>query len=132
MGYSVGWGVWGASDVGALHQRERVFIVAHAPRIQSGRPGNGPSGNELGRAVNRSWPTPTTRDYKDGSAAACANVPANGLLGRVVHQWPTPTANRWDGLQSHGVNVVSGSLNPTWVEGLMGFPIGWTDLTDGV
>jgi hypothetical protein len=29
-------------------------------------------------------------------------------------------------LQSHGVNVVPGSLNPTWVEWLMGFPLGWT------
>ncbi|MDL2288942.1 DNA cytosine methyltransferase [Oscillospiraceae bacterium OttesenSCG-928-F05] len=29
LGYSVGWGVWGACDVGAPHKRERVFIVAH-------------------------------------------------------------------------------------------------------
>lgn len=28
MGYRVGWGVWGADDVGAIHQRDRVFIVA--------------------------------------------------------------------------------------------------------
>jgi hypothetical protein len=27
-------------------------------------------------------------------------------------------------LESEG----SGSLNPTWVEWLMGFPLGWTDL----
>lgn len=43
LGYRVGWGVWGASDVGALHQRERVFIVAYAPwdlqpERQEGRP----------------------------------------------------------------------------------------------
>jgi hypothetical protein len=73
------------------------------------------------------WPTPTSRAWKDGSAQSCANVPTNALLGRVVH-FPTPTANRRDGLQSHGVNVVTGSLNPTWVEWLMGFPSGWTDL----
>src|SRR5574343_407539 len=35
-----------------------------------------------------SWPTPTTRDHKDGSY--CPNVPVNGLLGRMV--WPTPTS----------------------------------------
>ena len=37
------------------------------------------------------WPTPTTRDHKDG--AECANVPLNALLGRVVWLagWPTPT-----------------------------------------
>jgi hypothetical protein len=37
------------------------------------------------------WPTPTTRDWKDGQE--CRNVPENALLGRVVWQagWPTPT-----------------------------------------
>ena len=30
MGYSVGWCTFGAVDVGALHRRNRVFIVAHA------------------------------------------------------------------------------------------------------
>jgi hypothetical protein len=28
------------------------------------------------------------------------------------------------------VSAGNGSLNPTWVEWLMGFPIGWTDLED--
>ncbi len=38
------------------------------------------------------WPTPTTRDWKDGSE--CANVPINSLLGRTVWLtgWPTPTS----------------------------------------
>lgn len=30
LGYSVGWGIWGACDVGAPHRRDRVFIVAHS------------------------------------------------------------------------------------------------------
>lgn len=30
LGYSVGWGIWGAVDVGAPHKRDRVFIVAYA------------------------------------------------------------------------------------------------------
>lgn len=36
------------------------------------------------------WPTPTTRDWKDG--AECPNVPINALLGRTVWLagWPTP------------------------------------------
>lgn len=40
-----------------------------------------------------SWPTPTTRDHKDGSE--CANVPLNALLGRVawLASWPTPVVN---------------------------------------
>jgi hypothetical protein len=40
-----------------------------------------------------SWPTPTTRDHKDGSY--CPNVPVNGLLGRMV--WSTPRANEGTG-----------------------------------
>jgi hypothetical protein len=43
----------------------------------------------LQTAVKR-WPTPTARDWKDGSAQSCKNVPVNGLLGRAVHQFPTP------------------------------------------
>lgn len=62
------------------------------------------------------WPTPTARDYKDGTAESCANVPVNALLGRAVHQNPQPQQ--------------SGSLNPAWVEWLMGFPEGWTDCED--
>jgi hypothetical protein len=98
----------------------------------------------------RQWPTPTARDWKDGSY--CPNVPVNGLLGRAV--WPTPTAGDASGSgnrnnphsKAHaGVSLtdaaltgdsstprseVSGSLNPTWVEWLMGYPSGWTDLED--
>jgi hypothetical protein len=89
------------------------------------------------------WPIPTARDWKDGSAEACKNVPANGLLGRVVHQrepvmWGTPTAHerthtprqttRPKDAQYILANQVGGSLNPEWVEWLMGYPAGWTDL----
>lgn len=82
------------------------------------------------------WPTPTSRDYKDGSAAACRNVPVNGLLGRAVHQdrlLTTPTAS--DAVGTHGGGNsrslrtdAGGQLNPTWVEWLMGFLIGFTEL----
>jgi hypothetical protein len=39
------------------------------------------------------WPTPTTRDHKDGSNVT--GVPANALLGRVCHLsgWATPVVN---------------------------------------
>lgn len=39
------------------------------------------------------WPTPTTRDQKDGEE--CPNVPLNALLGRVawLSGWPTPKSS---------------------------------------
>jgi hypothetical protein len=50
--------------------------------------------------------------------------------------WPTPTAS----VDTSNVNgkfpnqtlkdAVGGRLNPMWVEWLMGFPLGWTDLED--
>jgi hypothetical protein len=82
-------------------------------------------------APERMWPTPTSRDHKDGSAQACAHVPTNGLLGRVVHQWSSPRAS--DAGKDRGSsagwglrNEIGGALNPTWVEWLMGYPLGWT------
>lgn len=42
----------------------------------------------LSHQVASAWPTPTSRDHKDGPF--CPNVPVNGLLGRMV--WPTPTS----------------------------------------
>jgi len=87
----------------------------------------------------RLWPPPTTRDHKDGTAQACANVPVNGLLGRAVHQWPTPCQGDYrspnlnpakDGqaepASGHALPArVGGQLNPSWVTWLMGFPLNW-------
>lgn len=83
----------------------------------------------LAEAV-KMWPTPTTRDWKDGSY--CPNVPVNGLLGRAV--WATPSVcgnhNRKGASPTSGdgqATQAGGALNPPWVEWLMAFPLGWTD-----
>jgi hypothetical protein len=54
-----------------------------------------------------SWPTPTSRDWKDGSE--CQNVPLNALLGRVawLTTWNTPRAT--DG-SNGGPNQSGGAL----------------------
>ena len=89
------------------------------------------------------WPTATTQDH--ATRYAQGGMP----LGMAARLWPTPTANGWGStghqqmlqprvengeisqeekrrmVQGHG-----GHLNPTWVEWLMGFPTGWTDLED--
>ena len=58
------------------------------------------------------WPTPTARDGKGASG--------HKKLSRRMADL-TYRARIVDG-------VTTGSLNPTWVEYLMGFPEGWTDL----
>ena len=63
------------------------------------------------------WPTPTARDYKDSgeNLDLYRNERQNTQLG-VVAKRSEPKK--------------SGSLNPQWVEWLMGYPEGWTDLED--
>lgn len=59
-------------------------------------------------AVAAMFPTPTARDFKSPDT--------------------NPDSNRFS--QKTELNsVVGGQLNPTWVEWLMGFHIGWTDLS---
>jgi len=67
------------------------------------------SGDGLATAVAK-WPTPKARDWKDGRTQGTANR-SSPDLGKVV-----------------GQSQQAGSLNPTWVEWLMGWPIGHTDL----
>ena len=102
------------------------------------------------------WPTPDTRGFcNKGSMSMVARKARNyeefaGMCYRGGNKkkfWPTPQAsdNRDRGNPSSGavkrrmqkgkqislsqsVSEVYGQLNPTWVEWLMGFPIGWTDL----
>jgi len=72
---------WGTTHGGALFERPTPAL----PTDVSG-------GSVL--------PTPTARDWKDGSAHT-ANVPENSLLGRVVWRFlPTPTASDTRGSRS--------------------------------
>ena len=70
------------------------------------------------------WPTPTARDWKDGTAKACKNTPVNSLLGRQIHHAKYLP-------QSTSLNI-SGNpleqLNPAWVEKLQELPTGWISL----
>lgn len=66
------------------------------------------------------------RHHEQATEMVLANTAPAGLISE--QRWPTPTANRRSGLQSHGQNAILGQLNPQWVEWLMGWPLGWTDL----
>jgi len=72
-------------------------------------------GPPIGYITKDSWPTPTSNMYKGSSAA-------------VIRQ---DGKNRsWDSLHYavEQVTDIGGKLNPMWVEWLMGWPLGWTDL----
>jgi hypothetical protein len=100
--------------------------------------------NQVKGAAQGLWPTPTVNGNHNRKGLSKTN--GDGL-STAVKMWPTPGAadNRDRGhmgmpaiqrRQAKGkqlnlsmvVSDVSGALNPTWVEWLMGYPEGWTDL----
>jgi hypothetical protein len=81
------------------------------------------------------WPTPTVCGNYNRKGAS----PTSGDgLATAVLKCATPTARDWQSGKAsqatHNKNSrplseqIGGSLNPTWVEWLMGWPLGWTDL----
>jgi len=98
-------------------------------------------GSNSRRALRKKMglPTPNSRDWKDGQTAGNRKSPG---LGVVAH-WPTPRTKgmcggtgSWDLLKKNTTIEEArlmgagngGQLNPPWVEWLMGWPTGWTDL----
>src|SRR5579859_4973269 len=86
------------------------------------------------------WPTPAAQDGKNAmlppSQQDRDTLPGARL--RQAARWPTPNTGDANGGASTQTNQVQlcyvaapqpgQNLNPAWVETLMGFPIGWTDV----
>jgi len=95
------------------HPNQRFYNKATGQKVQTGL-----------EQVVRMFPTPTSRDWKDTPGMALESVNPDGsrrdrtdLLPRRIYADLPKDQDR-----------PSGSLNPTWVEWLMGYPLGWTDL----
>jgi hypothetical protein len=94
------------------------------------------------------WPTPISQDAKHSGYAPSGPGKADKLFYAVV-RWPTPQAHNaketnapneylrnapsltaliHTRAKEESEELVGGKLNPTWVEWLMGWPLGWTDL----
>jgi hypothetical protein len=80
------------------------------------------------------WPTPQARDWKGSSGRSMKGLEVD--LPTKVKMFPTPTVqdSKNNGAPSQmerntkPLNAeIGGALNPTWVEWLMGWPLGWTD-----
>ena len=86
------------------------------------------------------WPTPKASDSKGsgpaGSKSAEHDLARGNLKGVVLYATPcardyrTGQRKRYENPERMNAlnDQIGGQLNPMWVEWLMGFPIGWTDL----
>ena len=71
---------------------------------------------------------PSEKDRKTPCLAALVKWPTPTVCGNHNRKGASPTSG--DGLATavSKEGCSGGPLNPTWVEWLMGWPIGWTDL----
>ena len=139
-----GSGFWPTPLAGKTTASGELVTANGEPWKGTGKPHSARTGKPVTTALMdavRIWPTPTV----------CGNYNRKGLsaqsgdgLATAVKQWPTPTchmakecdapseANRNEpSLTSRargGDTTLPTRLNPVWVEWLMGFPLGWTDL----
>ena len=104
-------------------------------------------GNLIEAVSNRTWPTPTAQNASNcgGPSQMKRKTPP---LDAAVKMWPTPRSctamaatitkeavekakDRFPNLETvmaiREPNAAGGTLNPNWVEWLMGWPIGHTD-----
>ena len=101
------------------------------------RPGSG--GDDLATAVAKRIPTPTAGDAKSSGSRNLPGSKAHAGISLTDYvRLPTPTARDWKSgkvsAATHAKNSrplseqIGGQLNPTWVEWLMGWPLGFTVL----
>jgi len=87
------------------------------------------------------WPTPCATDHKGSGktgtlrdrldyATERGATKSNTYATPQARDFRTGSTDRWENPErSRNLNdQVGGQLNPTWVEWLMGWPLGWTDL----
>lgn len=127
---------------------ETAVALWPTPKASDHRPGM--ANRAVGRRRNlndatQMWPTPTAGDARSSGSRNTPGSKAHpgvsltdavrGDMGRGRVD-PTPAHRDWrsgKGRQANGhtpqlPEVVGGQLSPQFVEWLMGFPIGWTDL----
>lgn len=127
LGYDCRWDVLSAADVGANHRRERWWLLAHSRYGGGGTSGQlkaGKTHRKSGAAITmrlvdqvnnpKRLPTPRACDA-DKSIRTPAGRAKERLRRKNGEDLPT---------------AIGGSLNPTWLEWLMGYPTGWTVLED--
>lgn len=115
------------------------------PRASDGEKG-GPnqrgSKGDLALPAAVKWATPASRDWKDsGQEPSARNRKSPSLPTQIAMEqerlWTTPCADdtgHRKAKYAQGGTAMStqtgGQLNPMWVEGLMGYPFGWTEVED--
>jgi len=105
----IGSGLWPTPMAGDTIERTNEAYVAR--RASKGLP------MTLAMKVARKelWPTPSASDNRDRGNMSSGAIKRRKEKGKQI-------------MLSQSVSDQSGALNPEWVEWLMGFPVGYTNL----
>ena len=111
--------VWRPMEGNVRILREKVLAGEMTEQEATAMLGKSPF--EAQGTIPQMWPTPAARDYRgaNGYETTLDKIEQ----GRRAHLDQLPNA-----VQVVEGKAIRGTLNPTWVEWLMGFPLGWTDL----
>jgi DNA (cytosine-5)-methyltransferase 1 len=128
IGWDAEWTVVRASDVGACHRRERLFILAHtnSARSELSRPRSMETeerGNDVARTVIQNIVARECAGVEEDQDSTGSRSTDYGPYGSAVERWgrrigrrpPTPMICRPDDRPR---------LNPVFVEWMMGLPEG--------
>ena len=130
-GYAVRTLLLPAAAFGAPHKRERMFVIgvredvadrlclgseAGIPRQNARKEGESNLSDYIGEGGGSLWPTPTVGT--SGGGKLCGGTGYLNMLRDALGYEEARKLSAGNG----------GSLNPEWVEILMGFPLGWTDI----
>ena len=124
MGYDVKWGIVRASDVGAPHKRERLFIIANT---------NSHACSESRRTIGSVYRTArkilnwSNRDERGSGSPITGNSnnehqPHDRQMQKLGRRFAT---RREMSMQTAPNTLVDGKLNAKFVEYMMGLPNGW-------
>ena len=127
-----------------LPPRSEEALMKQATTSRKGRTRPANLREQVDEKTMRLWPTPRAQEWKDGvkklPPSRAENPGRDNLTTRVCRMmmYATPQSRdfrtgqkeRWeDPNRSRNLNdQIGGQLNPTWVEWLMGFPIGYTEV----
>ncbi len=119
-------------------------ITSSCPILKLRLSERGTDGQGSSSSASKMWPTPRASEYKDtlqsvppsrkknpGKCNLTQAVAMDLMLATpCARDYRTGQRKRYENkVRANNLNnQIGGQLNPTWVEWLMGFPIGWTDL----
>lgn len=125
LGYDATWGLIRASDVGAPHKRERLFIVATNSNSDAYTQPRRAGGSVYGTTRKiLDWPN---RNEHGGGVKIISNTdnqyqPHNRQMQKLGRRFAT---RREMSMQTAPDPLVDGKLNAKFVEYMMGLPAGW-------